>query len=41
MYDVLPKTCLGCGTVVVSLGNVAVLQTSVHAAYDTKTQKLR
>ena len=41
MYDVLPKTCLGCGAVVVWLGDVIVLQTFVYADYDTKTQKLR
>ena len=41
MFDVLPKTCLGCGAVVVSLGEITVLQTSVHADYDTKKQKLR
>jgi len=41
MYAVLPKTCLGCKGVVVSLGDVNVLQTSLYADYDTKTQKLR
>ena len=41
MYDVLPKTCLGCVAVGVSLVDVTVLQTSLYADYDTKTQKLR
>ena len=41
MYAVLPKTCLGCKGVVVSLGDVNVWQTSLYADYDTKTQKLR
>ena len=35
MYDVFPKTCLGCEAVVVLLVHVTVLQTSVHADYDT------
>ena len=36
MYDVLPKTCLGCGAVVVSLVDVTI----ANADYDTKKQKL-
>lgn len=41
MDAVYPKTCLDCKGVVVSLGEVNVLQTSLYADCDTKMQKLR